>query len=131
MECVYDFGRLDQNLKLSVRRKNLLFAKHQLMQANAVLSHDVEGVFLIDIDTLRENDVLGELEQVDVGELSKVAFDLVRSQAFKVHFPAKQRLFIYKTTVYCSELGSLLSLRSDVPVVFEHILEFNVVFFET
>ena len=101
------------------------------MQADAVLSHDVEGVFLIDIDTLRENDVLGELEQVDVGELSEVAFDLVRSKAFKVHFPAQQRLFIHKTTVHCSELRSLLSLRSDVPVVFEHILEFNVVFFET
>jgi hypothetical protein len=34
----------------------------------------------------KEHNVLGEFEQVDVGELREVAFNLVLSQAFKVHF---------------------------------------------
>jgi hypothetical protein len=37
----------------------------------------VKGVVFVDVDALRENNVLGEFEQVDVGELREVAFNLV------------------------------------------------------
>jgi hypothetical protein len=62
MEGIYDFCSMNQNLKLSVWRQELVFTVNQCVQTMALFSDDMEGVLFVNKNSLWKNNVFRELE---------------------------------------------------------------------
>lgn len=95
-KCIHNFCKIEHN-KEFCEWGNLHFSvvnshgvMYQFVQTLALLRYNMNGVFVIYVDTTWENNVFKKLLSMNSSYVVKVAFHLVRSYTFKVHDSANK-----------------------------------------